>query len=73
MKNVLENIEEVKIAEHKCSSCIFYIALFSIFFAINIWIATYFDYYKYMNSNEETASRYDYVYQTIIKWKNLNK
>ena len=61
-----ENIDEVKIAEHKCSSCILYIVLFSIFFAINIGIGAYFVYYKYMNRDKETASRYDYVYQTTI-------
>ena len=35
-----ENIEELKIAEHKnkCSSCTLYIKLFSIFFAMNIGI-----------------------------------
>ena len=42
-----ENIDEVKIPsenEHKnkCSSCTLYIVLFSIFFAINIGIGTYF-------------------------------
>ena len=60
-----ENNEEVKIAEHKnkCSSCILYIALFSIFFAINIRIGTYFVYYKYTNHNKENVPRYDYVYQ----------
>ena len=51
---------------HKCSSCTLYIVLFSIIFTINIGIATYFVYYKYMNRNKETASRYDYVYQTTI-------
>ena len=62
-----ENIdEEVKILdknEDKCSSCILYIVLFSIFFTINIGIATYFIYYKYINHNEENVSKYDYVYQ----------
>ena len=65
-----ENIDEVKIAEsnsvdniHKCSSCTLYIVLFSIIFTINIGIATYFVYYKYMNRNKENVSRYDYVYQ----------
>ena len=41
-----ENIdEEVKILdknEDKCSSCILYVVLFSIFFTINVGIATYF-------------------------------
>ena len=64
-----ENIDEVKIAnktEHKnkCSSCLLYIVLFSIFFAIYIGIGAYFAYYKYMNRNKENVPGYDYVYQT---------
>ena len=41
-----ENIEKLKIAEekNKCNSCILYIVLFSIFFAINIGIGAYFVY-----------------------------
>ena len=62
-----ENIdEEVKILdknEDKCSSCILHIVLFSIFFTIDIGIAIYFIYYKYINHNEENVSVYDYVYQ----------
>ena len=52
-----ENIEEVKIAEHKnkCSSCVLCIVLFSILFATNIGIATYFVYCEYMNRNKENA------------------
>ena len=66
-----ENIDEVKVAsenEHKnkCSSYILYIMLFSIFFAFNIGIGAYFVYYKYINRDKETASRYDYVCQTTI-------
>ena len=67
-----ENIDEetslVKINSTKCkhNSCILYIVLFSIFFTINIGIATYFAYYKYMNRKKETNSNYDYVYQTTI-------
>ena len=66
-----ENIDEVKIAsenEHKnkCSSCTLYIVLFSIIFAVNIGIGAYFVYYKCMNSDKKTASRYDYVYETTI-------
>ena len=66
-----ETVEEVKIAnkneyKDKCSSCILYIMLFSIFFAINIGSGAYFVYYKYINCNKETTSRYDYVYQTKI-------
>ena len=62
-----ENIEEtslVKINSIKCKrdSCIVYIALFSIFFTINIGIVAYFAYYKYMNRNKQNVSAYDYVY-----------
>ena len=62
-----ENIDEVKIvseSKNKCNSCILYIVLFSVFFTINVGIATYFVYYKYMNCNKENVSVYDYVYQT---------
>ena len=50
------NIDEVEITgitqdENKYSSCTIYIALFSIFFTINIGIGTYFTYYKYMSPN----------------------
>ena len=61
-----EIVEEVRIVgknEDKCSSCILYIVLFSIFFTINDGIATYFAYYKYMNHNKENVSKYDYTYQ----------
>ena len=64
-----ENIDEVKIEWnsvkniHKCSSCTLYIVSISIIFTINIGIATYFVYYKYVNRNKENVSRYDYVYQ----------
>ena len=64
-----ENIDEVKIvsqSKNKCNSCILYIVLFSIFFVIDIGIAAYFVYYKYLNRNNETACRYHYVYQTTI-------
>ena len=63
-----EIVEEVKILdknEDKCS-CILYIVLFSIFFTINVGIATYFVYYKYVSRNKENVSKYDYVYQTTI-------
>ena len=63
-----ENIEEtslIKINSTKCKSnfCIIYIILFPISFTINIGIATYFIYHKYINHNEENASKYDYLYQ----------
>ena len=59
-----ENIEQVKVAEHKnkCNSCILYIVLFSIFFSFNIGIGAYFVYYKYTNHNKESFSKYDYVF-----------
>ena len=60
-------IEEVKVVgknEDKCSSCILYIVLFSIFFTISIGIATYFAYYKYMNHSKENVSKFDYAYLT---------
>ena len=61
-----ETVKEVKIVsknKNKCSSCILYIVLFSVFFTINVGIATYFVYYKYMNCNKENVSKYDYIYQ----------
>ena len=63
-----ENIKEtslVKIGSTKSknNSCILYLVLFSIFFTINIGIATYFFYYKYINHNKENVSVYDYNYQ----------
>ena len=64
-----ENIEEaslVKINSTKCkhNSCILHVVLFSIFFTINVGIASYFVYYKYMNRNKENVSVYGYVYYT---------
>ena len=58
-------IAEMTLTEnmHKYSSCTLYILSFPIIFTINIGIATYFVYYKYMNHNEKIASRYDHVYQ----------
>ena len=55
-----ETIYEVKLIKitlaesenrYKCNSCILYIALFSIFFTINVGIDSYFVYYKYVNYN----------------------
>ena len=72
-----ENIEEtslIKINSTKCksNSCILYIMLFSIFFSINIGIATSFVYYKYIPYNEENVSIYDYFIKekiiNSIKW-----
>ena len=58
-----EELEIVSESKNKCNSCIFYIVLFSIFFTANIGVGAYFVYYKYINPNKETASRYDYFYQ----------
>ena len=60
---IIEKVKLVGKNEDKYSSWILYIVLFSIFFAINIGIATYFVYYKYMNHNKENVSKYDHVYQ----------
>ena len=67
-----ENIGEVKIAgavlferRNKCKpSCTVYVVLIEIVFTVNIRIGNYFIYYKYMNCDKKTASKYDYVYQT---------
>ena len=65
-----ENINQLKIAEvsltenmHKCSSCILYIALFSMIYTIKVGISTFFVYYKYMNRKKENVYEYDYVYK----------
>ena len=71
-----EIIDEVKIAEitsielhsteheNKCkSSCTIYVVLIVTVFTICIGIGTYFIYYKYMNHDKKTASKYHYVYQ----------
>ena len=58
--------EELKILDKnkdKCSSWILYIVLFSVFFTIIVGICAYFVYYKYMNSNKENPSKYDYIHQ----------
>ena len=67
-----ENIDEVKIVEmalferrNECKSlCTIYVVLIAIVFTTSIGIGTYFIYYKYMNHNRKTASKYDYIYQT---------
>ena len=41
--------------KHKCSSCIVHIVLFLLSFEINIGIATYFAYYKYMSRNKKNV------------------
>ena len=62
-----ETTNEVKLvskSENIYNSCILYIGLFSIFVTINVGIATYFIYYKYMNRKKENIFEYDYVDQT---------
>ena len=51
-----KNIEETRLinsAKCKSNPCILYIVLFSLFFTINIGIASYFIYYKYINHNKK--------------------
>ena len=66
-----ENIDkEVKILdnnEYKCNSCILHIVLFSIFFTINVVIATYFVHYKYMNRNKCLSN--NNLINELIKWE----
>ena len=64
--------EEIKILdknEDKCSSCILYIALFSIFFTINVGIGVCLIYYKYMNRNKKKMFLYMIMF---IKLKSMN-
>ena len=63
---IVEETKLVKIKSIKCkhNSFVLYIVLFSIFFTINVVIATYFAYYKYMDLYKENVSKYDYIYQT---------
>ena len=62
---IAEETTLVKINLTKCkhNSCILPFVLFLILFTINIGIANYFVYYKYMNQNKENVSKYDYIYQ----------
>ena len=66
VEECIENVEEVKLAKItltenenkcKCSSCTLYIVLFSIIFAVNVGIGTYFVYCKYRNCNKETDGK----------------
>ena len=71
-----ENIDEAKLTKislfgHKnkcvCSYTVFIVlAVIALIFSIGIGV--YFVYYKYMNSNEENISIYDYVYQAKNYW-----
>ena len=69
-----ENIDEAKLTERALfknkKECVCYytvcIVLGVTALTICIGISTYFVYYKYINSNSENVSAYDYVYQTKI-------
>ena len=70
-----ENVEEVKSAKitlaedknkHQHSTCMLYIALFSIIFTVSIGIGIYFIYYKYMNHVKKTAAKENFNYQTTF-------
>ena len=56
-ENINEETSLVKINSTKCkhNSCLMYIALFSIFFTINVGIGAYFVYYKYVSPNKENV------------------
>ena len=54
-ENIDEEVKKVSESKNKCSSCKLYIVLFSILFTINVGIATYFVYYKYMNRHKENV------------------
>ena len=45
------------------SSCSIYVVLIAIVSTFSIGIGTYLIYYKYINHDTKTASKYDYVYQ----------
>ena len=71
-ENIDEEVKIVSESKNKCSSCIAYLVLFSIFFTINIEIATYFVYYKYTNPNKKMFL-WMIVFVINIKWVKLNK
>ena len=71
-----ENVDEKEIYPAKlhseetitpvCSSYTIYIILFSLFFTINIGIATYFIYYKYKYHDKKTVAKEGSILQTTI-------
>ena len=70
-----ENIEETRLVEktsaenenkHKCSSCIPYIVLFSIFFTVSIGIATYFAYFYWYLKKDDAHAMLDTRTETTI-------
>ena len=68
-----KTVDEVKIVsegKNKRNSCILYIVLFSIFFIINVGIATSFVYYKYVNRNKKMfLNMIMFIKQKIINMK----
>ena len=52
--------------EHKCSSCIPYILLFSIFFTISIVIVTYFAYFYWYVKKDDAHVMLDARTETTI-------
>ena len=70
-----ENIEETRLVEktsaenenkHKCSSCIQYIVLFSIFFTVSIRIATYSAYFYWYLKKDNDHAMFDTLTETTI-------
>ena len=69
--------EEVKLAEitltedenkpkYKCSSCTLYFVLFSIIFAVNVGIGTYFVHFNWYLKKDVTLVKFDTRTQTTI-------
>ena len=67
-----ENIEQTKLIknenkhENKCSFCALYIVLFSLNFATNIGIATYFVYSRWYLKNNIPRDKFNTCTQTTI-------
>ena len=49
-----------------CNSYIIYIILLSLYFTINIGIASLFIYYKYINNDKKTVAKEGSIFQTTI-------
>ena len=61
-----KNIEEARLVEKTSASCPLYIALFSIFFAVSIGIATYFVYFYWYLKKDDAHSMLDTRTETTI-------
>ena len=65
-----ENIEETRLVKnenkHKYSSCTLFIVLFSLSFAINIGIATYFAYFYWYLKKDDARVMLDTHTETTI-------